>query len=561
MAVTPNGRPGDASPLAKPGYTGGRKLSDYERMIAHALMRKGKSKQAAIRMARGLLNKANKTGRWGDHGKAHAPTRAGAAASAAQRATFAVEDVKVLDFAKKRPGSMSNGKYPVTSAKSARSAYKLRNHGKGVSAAKVKAHIRAECKKRGIPIPKAMRQSDHSNVDDSEVDLARPFRYRHGWIPIGDVGRTKRRVADPAGRAKRNRTRAGYAAMREQSRRQARVGRRGRTPALPFTGSTSDELPFRIPFETFTGGARSQFAAEPVDDIELVAHWKHGWIPLNAEAAAIRAKMDAQGGEHPHAHGFTTLSHTPASYDEFHSLSKTEQERHLIELSGKVHQNARVAETATTRDLRSTVGAHGGEMDALKANADDPEDFRFKTAVSMQRKLGTKARQKGITPAEYASKIGDALRYTAVFPHESFTSGTKGMIDDLEKRGYSVKSLENTFHPGQAYSGINAEVTTPQGFTFELQFHTNHSIKTKTEAHHFYDVYRDADVYSLSERQRAFQQMMAHNSLLPRPEGWQTIGTIIHRRETQPGFHDNQAIRRARKELRKRGIPSPRQVA
>jgi len=88
LAVTPNGRPGDTSSLARPGYSGPRRLSDYERQIAHALIRKGKSKSAAIRMARGLLKKAAATGRWGDHGKAGAKTRAGAAASIAQRKTF-----------------------------------------------------------------------------------------------------------------------------------------------------------------------------------------------------------------------------------------------------------------------------------------------------------------------------------------------------------------------------------------------------------------------------------------------------------------------------------------
>lgn len=84
LAVTPNGRPADASPLGK----GPRRLSDYEREIAHALIRKGKSKSEAIAMARGLLKKAAATGRWGDHGKAGAATRAGASASIAQRRTF-----------------------------------------------------------------------------------------------------------------------------------------------------------------------------------------------------------------------------------------------------------------------------------------------------------------------------------------------------------------------------------------------------------------------------------------------------------------------------------------
>ena len=88
LAMTPNGRPGDTTPLARPGYKGKRKLSDYEREIAHALMRKGMPKERAIPMARGLLKKAARSGRWGDHGRAHGPTRAGAKASIAQRSTF-----------------------------------------------------------------------------------------------------------------------------------------------------------------------------------------------------------------------------------------------------------------------------------------------------------------------------------------------------------------------------------------------------------------------------------------------------------------------------------------
>lgn len=95
LAVTPNGRPGDASSLARPGYKGPRRTTDYEREIAHAIMRKmkchdGPCKSRAIAIARGQLNKAAH-GRWGSRfgsGRAGAKTVAGAIASRAQRATF-----------------------------------------------------------------------------------------------------------------------------------------------------------------------------------------------------------------------------------------------------------------------------------------------------------------------------------------------------------------------------------------------------------------------------------------------------------------------------------------
>jgi hypothetical protein len=55
LAITPGGRIGDNSGLGKPGYSGPRKTDDYTREVAHALMRKGKSKKKAIQMARGII--------------------------------------------------------------------------------------------------------------------------------------------------------------------------------------------------------------------------------------------------------------------------------------------------------------------------------------------------------------------------------------------------------------------------------------------------------------------------------------------------------------------------
>lgn len=82
LAITPGGRVGDASPLGK----GPRRLTDYEREVAHAILRKhpGIGLSGAIRIARGTIDKAATTGKWG-RGHAKAAVRAGAAASVAQR--------------------------------------------------------------------------------------------------------------------------------------------------------------------------------------------------------------------------------------------------------------------------------------------------------------------------------------------------------------------------------------------------------------------------------------------------------------------------------------------
>jgi hypothetical protein len=196
LAVTPNGRPGDASSLAKPGYTGKRKLSDHEREIAHALMRKGMPKQRAIAMARGLLNKAARSGRWGDKGKAGARTVAGAAASIAQRKSFSTpaQEGTVLDMAtlkaKKRKG-LAKGqfalpgkrKYPIhdrahaANAK-ARAAQQVK---KGKLSPSAKSKIFAAVKKKYPDMTDRQALAATLGI----IDLVGPKGYVHGWKMVG----------------------------------------------------------------------------------------------------------------------------------------------------------------------------------------------------------------------------------------------------------------------------------------------------------------------------------------------------------------------------------------
>lgn len=54
MAISPGGRPADASPLGKKG--GPRRLTDYTREVAHALMRDhGYDEHKAIAIARAAI--------------------------------------------------------------------------------------------------------------------------------------------------------------------------------------------------------------------------------------------------------------------------------------------------------------------------------------------------------------------------------------------------------------------------------------------------------------------------------------------------------------------------
>lgn len=83
MAITPGGRVGDASPLGK---SGPRRLDDYVREVAHALMRDhGYDRHMAIKIARGVIRNAAATGVWARKGMAKPNVRAGAVASLAHQ--------------------------------------------------------------------------------------------------------------------------------------------------------------------------------------------------------------------------------------------------------------------------------------------------------------------------------------------------------------------------------------------------------------------------------------------------------------------------------------------
>jgi hypothetical protein len=156
--------------------------------------------------------------------------------------------------------------------------------------------------------------------------------------------------------------------------------------------------------------------------------------------------------------------------------------------------NARRAEAEVTRDLRGLPGT----LEGL--------EFRLKTAESLARKIRMDARFENITEAEAAGKINDALRYTKVFSPEEYAANVRGVVTELQERGYSVVKWKDTWD-GEMYKGINAVFRSPSGSRFELQFHTPKSFDLKNRINHrLYEAWRlsqDArERYRLSSRMR-----------------------------------------------------------
>ena len=72
-------------------------------------------------------------------------------------------------------------------------------------------------------------------------------------------------------------------------------------------------------------------------------------------------------------------------------------------------------------------------------------------------------------------------------------------LNKLTKAGCTVEKFKNTWG-GNAYKGINTKLRTPDGFLFELQFHTPDSYEAKTVEHGYYEIRRDPKT---SEQERA----------------------------------------------------------
>ena len=146
-----------------------------------------------------------------------------------------------------------------------------------------------------------------------------------------------------------------------------------------------------------------------------------------------------------------------------------------------IYQTASAAERTATPDLEGAVKASGGELHGLKN--------RLKTEESLTRKLPAKAEKKGITVKEYAGKLGDALRYTAVLPESDYTGGVLRVKAALEAKNYKFTDKEQKWG-NEDYKALHFNMVTPSGLTTELQFHTPESIATKGPSHKVFEEMR-----------------------------------------------------------------------
>jgi hypothetical protein len=134
---------------------------------------------------------------------------------------------------------------------------------------------------------------------------------------------------------------------------------------------------------------------------------------------------------------------------------------------------------------------------------------------------------KGLSEAEYSERITDALRYTNLSNTEHLTEDYFTVVRSLENKGYTMVEVVNTmWDEGAPYRGINTLVRTPDGYIFELQFHTPESIEIKEINHKLYEEQRLAS--TSAERSAELGRIMSANAAsIPTPPNVGSIEDIM----------------------------------
>ena len=177
--------------------------------------------------------------------------------------------------------------------------------------------------------------------------------------------------------------------------------------------------------------------------------------------------------------------------------------------ASKLLDEARKAEPEITADLKELAESVGTSLDGL--------DFRLKTLDSLARKVS----------GEPDGKMRDVVRYTSISDVENMTNDFNKFVEALESKGYNVSAVKNYWNNAtNPYNGINCNFYTPQGYEFELQFHTPESFALKNgKLHELYEKYRVIDPLS-DEALNLSKEMQQLSETLKRPQGISEIKDV-----------------------------------
>lgn len=168
------------------------------------------------------------------------------------------------------------------------------------------------------------------------------------------------------------------------------------------------------------------------------------------------------------------------------------EHRVAAKYADKIYEKARRIEPLITADVESSVYSTSAKMHGLKN--------RLKFKDSLARKIETDAYNDEISFNESASKIKDAIRYTALSQDKDFTKNYFKIKKSLEDKGYTEIRCKNYFdlyNQGKVkHKSVQSVFEDSNGQIFELQFHTPSSQNAKDKKVPLYEEARKPDVDS-----------------------------------------------------------------
>lgn len=150
-----------------------------------------------------------------------------------------------------------------------------------------------------------------------------------------------------------------------------------------------------------------------------------------------------------------------------------------------VARAASIAEPSLTSSIQGLAAQHNGQLAGL--------EHRLKSRNSIADKIvRTRYETPGMTAAEAAEQIKDAVRFTIVLPAERYGMAAQDIVDQLRANGQTVK-VKNYWKRGGDYKGVNTQVFDPEtGKWYEIQYHTQASLEIKEATHDMYEQSRQA---------------------------------------------------------------------
>jgi hypothetical protein len=147
----------------------------------------------------------------------------------------------------------------------------------------------------------------------------------------------------------------------------------------------------------------------------------------------------------------------------------------------EMHAAAKEHEPATSKLMKETAAANGGELQGF--------EYRFKDEKGISDKFARNQLDKELDADAGLNSVSDALRYTQTFSESNYRAGMDGTSKALEADGWKMEKGKNYWQSNNGYRGVNSNWT-KDGFTMEVQFHTPKSFATKMKNHDLYKAAR-----------------------------------------------------------------------